>query len=424
MVRECCASYLFRYSFKYEDLILCEALGGEQRWQTDEQKAETILQHTSELFAGTRRGGWEVLDALSDILGIRIVVFTSQQDALTVFGEPVGVSSREITIHFDGVNRFSSIMGITDGELQISDLQGCISGVSDCELVASCPAKVTEITSAAQLLQAARCDAATLVASPLETGPISAAGIEDHDQEPHPRNNSVQDLGICQQESPENRSTVEREPRSERPIRRNHALGVSLTGTRTEQGDTTASVYYHIVTSYGDNLKMLPVPGDGNCLFASIVHQLENLDSKSPSHKPAVIELRRKSVDYLERHWMEYELQILAEAVKRRMIWPNEQQKVEIIRKHINNLREDGFWAGSEVISAIADMRKTPIKVFTRRGVPMVFGEHYPGRVARIFFSGDHYDSVVDLTNARHEERAVPLVGDDGLRYGLQQIRD
>ena len=46
------------------------------------------------------------------------------------------------------------------------------------------------------------------------------------------------------------------------------------------------------------HLKIVPVPGDGNCMFHAISHQLNHILGLTVSHE----ELRRMIVDYLRNH--------------------------------------------------------------------------------------------------------------------------
>lgn len=117
-----------------------------------------------------------------------------------------------------------------------------------------------------------------------------------------------------------------------------------------------SEAYYQVFTSNYDHLKILRIPPDGNCLFGSIVHQLENLDIRSSGHKKSVADLRRRCVNFLEQHWTRYENSIISEAVNRQEQWPADEFKEAFIEKQIEALRKDRTWGGSDILAAASDM--------------------------------------------------------------------
>ncbi|KAL1381516.1 hypothetical protein pipiens_013407 [Culex pipiens pipiens] len=85
-MRECTANYLFRYSFKYEEFILAES-GGIDRQRPSEDR---IVEKIQQLKDGSRGGGWDVLAVLSDILGIKFIIVSNQQEDILIYESTAG----------------------------------------------------------------------------------------------------------------------------------------------------------------------------------------------------------------------------------------------------------------------------------------------------------------------------------------------
>lgn len=168
---------------------------------------------------------------------------------------------------------------------------------------------------------------------------------------------------------------------------------------RTSDLESETDLEYYTKVVRGEHrLVMLKIAGDGSCLFASIVHQLEGHDIRSGAHRIAVQRLRREIVDFLALNWRRYEQQILAEATALNAEWPNEDQKEAVIERHIRKLRKPRTWGGCEVIAATTDKLRIIVRLFTSLSEPMVFDGSQGGecREAMIFYNGeDHYDSIV-----------------------------
>lgn len=161
---------------------------------------------------------------------------------------------------------------------------------------------------------------------------------------------------------------------------------------------------------YGDIFWLLPIPGDGNCLFGSVIHQL---CCASPNHQhfgayrsqlrdAAVSELRNRIdfyVDYL--------------AVSAEEAFEDPSPVANKIERFLVALESDGFWGGEESLAAICNLHQVAITVHQINGTieftPTV-SENQSWRVLDIFYRNlpgfvekTHYDSVVAVRCLRQE---------------------
>lgn len=162
--------------------------------------------------------------------------------------------------------------------------------------------------------------------------------------------------------------------------------------------------------AYGDIFWLLPIPGDGNCLFGSVIHQL---CCASPNHQhfgayrsqlrdAAVSELRNRIdfyVDYL--------------AVSAEEAFEDPSPVANKIERFLVALESDGFWGGEESLAAICNLHQVAITVHQINGTieftPTV-SENQSWRVLDIFYRNlpgfvekTHYDSVVAVRRLRQE---------------------
>lgn len=378
IMRECTANYLFRYSFKYEEFILAES-GGIDRQRPSEDR---IVEKIQQLKDGSRGGGWDVLAVLSDILGIKFIIVSNQQEDILIYESTAGISTQEVYLYFNGPDSYYSIVGVSDWNRDTDPRR------SDATTTRTAAENSNEsLGPKATANQLPYCSAV-----PLTISENSAAGRVDI---PNTADTNKSSQGSL------DRLDVGKE--------------LSCNEVHNDKEIINSEAYYQVFTSNYDHLKILRIPPDGNCLFGSIVHQLENLDIRSSGHKKSVADLRRRCVNFLEQHWTRYENSIISEAVNRQEQWPADEFKEAFIEKQIEALRKDRTWGGSEILAAASDMLEKKIKVFTKRLPPITFGEvgGYPGRTLRIFLNGtNHYDSVVSASVAEDSSRLSSKAGE------------
>lgn len=107
---------------------------------------------------------------------------------------------------------------------------------------------------------------------------------------------------------------------------------------------------------------------DGNCLIAALVHQLLKLKIGDRPHLKATAKLRKDVVDHIKRHRSDYEHEL-----KGMVYEQNEGKQVadiytECIKYLEKDLPKDGFWAGSETISAVTRMKSVNILIVNANG--------------------------------------------------------
>lgn len=162
------------------------------------------------------------------------------------------------------------------------------------------------------------------------------------------------------------------------------------------------------VDGQNKHVELLQIRGDGNCLFAALVHQIHFVKISSERHNALVTELRQMIVDHIADKLDDYK-QIL----KGRLIEEDEQYdelkpEDEInadCKDFISKLLEPGEWGGSETMRATSEIFKVNIVVFIERGelhFPCGFNETFGRSIFLAYRLGgrlihNHYDSVCSV---------------------------
>lgn len=148
--------------------------------------------------------------------------------------------------------------------------------------------------------------------------------------------------------------------------------------------------------------EVIKVAGDGNCLFASIAHQIFNFDAQSTIHQAMTMTLREMVVSYIEANRNDPTFNML---INNRMIeefpeWLELSNDLST-RRFLDMLAQDGFWGGEETCMAIAQMFDCAINIHHEKGhVETIHQENdAPIRTINIVYSGptnswNHYDSL------------------------------
>lgn len=100
-------------------------------------------------------------------------------------------------------------------------------------------------------------------------------------------------------------------------------------------------------------VKVLLIPGDGNCIFSSLCHQLNGFAISSELHKEGTRRLRRTVVEHIWHN--RYTIRI-KNAITTRVMedWPrssndNYDDQVNVV---LSYLQTDGNWGGQETINS------------------------------------------------------------------------
>lgn len=119
------------------------------------------------------------------------------------------------------------------------------------------------------------------------------------------------------------------------------------------------------------NVNVLKIPGDGNCMFAALVHQIHLVKLGSDEHKVYTDDLRLKVVNHIKENFDSYK-----HAIKGRIFEDCELSKKdppsnidEACEFFISKLAQPkGYWGGAETIRAVSEIHHVNIAVFNERG--------------------------------------------------------
>lgn len=156
------------------------------------------------------------------------------------------------------------------------------------------------------------------------------------------------------------------------------------------------------------HLSVATISGDGNCLFAAIVHQLWQYPINSTKHKEATKQLRSEVVQYILANYESFEFNL-----KDRVYESKQKSQVTDMATECKSyvrtvLSCDGNYGGFETIAAVSEMFKVNILTFVEDDVfcfhttKKIHGE----TIALAYRKGldlngqqirNHYDSVYDV---------------------------
>lgn len=159
-------------------------------------------------------------------------------------------------------------------------------------------------------------------------------------------------------------------------------------------------------------LTVAKIPGDGNCLFSAIVHQIWHHEIDSAEHETATSQFRKYVVDYILHpenfRSFEYHLQDRVYEYYER----KSKQKSKIInmrdecKKFVRDiLSKDGEWGGYETMVAASKIHSTNIIVIDELGSCYISGDTnkmHARTIALAYRMGannirNHYESVCDI---------------------------
>lgn len=162
--------------------------------------------------------------------------------------------------------------------------------------------------------------------------------------------------------------------------------------------------------------KYCKIPGNGDCFFLSIAHQLHNVVIGTEEHEQKALQLRQMVVAHIKQpeNFSSY-----LHDLKNRIQIPKKASDSEINEACIifldNKLSKSGTWAGMESMRAISEIEKVNVVVLNDDGtshlpshfnkeankcVMLLFGSA-TGKVAKTNMDRLHYDSIVGMDLSR-----------------------
>lgn len=169
---------------------------------------------------------------------------------------------------------------------------------------------------------------------------------------------------------------------------------ISMTPARAVRGRTTDWT-----------VRLITIPGNGNCLFASLCHQIFGYDISSNAHREAVASLRREVVAFL---WANKGLTKVRHAVITRISdeWPylRDANYSDKLAKVLGYLQGDGHWGGEETLISVMELYNVSVTVYYQNSMVQTFvpASGLPLKDLKIYYKlklgslydYNHYDSV------------------------------
>ncbi|KAJ8873182.1 hypothetical protein PR048_026815 [Dryococelus australis] len=149
------------------------------------------------------------------------------------------------------------------------------------------------------------------------------------------------------------------------------------------------------------------IPGDGDCMFAALAHQLFRVPVRSPQHTRNTAMLRAESVAYLRQHIAMFRDVLLDGVEGLGAHYRDELTDDDKIQRFLDDLAMPGFWGGGECLAALANLMLMDIVIYLEQASMHSIKNMTDAvaRVARIAYRlslvGDgvynHYDSVLSV---------------------------
>lgn len=157
------------------------------------------------------------------------------------------------------------------------------------------------------------------------------------------------------------------------------------------------------------HLSVAKILGDGNCLFAAIVHQLWQYPINSKQHKEAMKQLRSKVVEYILANYESFEFNLKDRVYELKHASQITNMTAECKSYVKNVLSRDGEYGGFETIKAVSEMFLVNILTFVEDGECSFYNTKkiYNKTIAIAWRNGfvqsdgvqirNHYDSVYEV---------------------------
>lgn len=165
---------------------------------------------------------------------------------------------------------------------------------------------------------------------------------------------------------------------------------------------------YHWYRTEQWKVKVCCIPGDGNCLFSSLCHQLHGWPLNSEAHLAGTTRLREVIVMYI---WDNRNNMRITNAIIARISdeWPtsNSLSYEDKVRLVLSYLSVSGNWGGEESLVAFMEIFNMAVSVYYQQSMVLQFRprSNEPLRNLAIFYrlrpgyrnTYNHYDSVVEV---------------------------
>lgn len=164
-------------------------------------------------------------------------------------------------------------------------------------------------------------------------------------------------------------------------------------------------------------IKVVNAPGDGNCLFKSLAHQLHRHKMDSTESRTATAQLRARVVAYIQQnvepftHELKGRIYDIKE--KQRMDGNHSDSESFDMEREIQFflyqlLPRNGYWGGSETLKAVSILYKVNVILFYEDDSFSIVAEEdaeHAKTIAVAYRFGEsnsrnHYDSVTDISSS------------------------
>lgn len=147
-------------------------------------------------------------------------------------------------------------------------------------------------------------------------------------------------------------------------------------------------------------LRVVPIEGDGNCLFRAISHQLYGDESFHGS-------VRKEAVAHLRAHGDFYSEFCAGEGLEAR----------------VRRMSRDGEWGDHLELQALAEVHSASVEVYCDREFPIVVYAGGSDRTFRLYYKGlVHYDSLIEVEGVASERRSELKDSIDAHRKKLEKL--
>jgi hypothetical protein len=127
---------------------------------------------------------------------------------------------------------------------------------------------------------------------------------------------------------------------------------------------------------------IIPIIGDGNCLFNAVSKAYYQHCDKKTSMR-----LREYAAHYIVDNWLEFDAAICA------------VHKISNSREYLKKMQSDGYFADETEVKALSKVLNIRIEVFTSDDVtssPLVVHNEDSKNIIQLYYKNEHYDLIVD----------------------------
>lgn len=169
------------------------------------------------------------------------------------------------------------------------------------------------------------------------------------------------------------------------------------------------------------NCKVQLIPGNGNCLFGAIAHQIYRFDVKSVMHQAVTMSLRESVNNYIKANADVEDLAtIVLQRVKGEFPLLQSLTGKQTIANFLEVLSRNGVWGSGESLYALAAMFEVDITIYRERGFETTLTNGNPnpnpqGTIKIVYRClinhWNHYDSFLHFVNPSTNPHVINMVG-------------